>query len=355
MEPATCTQDEEAFHAKNKKWFRDMCEHALGKLRALPLPDIPQTSPNEIVFVEHRSEMPHLEALIRNAALLLGHSWCITVVGGKHTNAAFVTDMCSAIHPNIRVVLVDTPTIQSKKQYKKWIRTLECWSQCVQPTTQTVLLCAEDSLLLKPIPAATLTPTATAVSLGDDGFCFCSCSNTNNANTNNNNNNQIGTSMISFLRKTKQLASPQSPPFVSHSHFDPSAVGMHSWWRGCKNKMWTFAIEAHWLQLMPRFTPVVSLPYAAPAPTKRIQTQYPLVSSSIISSSVVAPKPKRAHVVEQKHHHPQQQKEASCRAVLLRKQFSGNAAGNGSSSKPTSTTPILRRRVGALSDTTSSK
>lgn len=253
---------------QNKKWFRDICVHALPRLRALPLPAIPSSAPNEIVFVEHRSGMPHLEALIRNAAILLGDSWCITVVGGKHTNAAFLTELCRAIHPRIRVVLVDT-VIESKQQYKKWIRTRDFWCGCLQPSTRTVLLCTEDSLLLKPISVSFLSFSSASASmtkpLGDDGFCLCTTA-------------REPTQIIRFLHSitipSHPITSTSAPtsrtissiPFLSHSRFDASAVGMHSWWRGCNNKMWTFTVEGHWTQLSLLCSGSgianVSLPYA---------------------------------------------------------------------------------------------
>ena len=128
---------------KNKEYFRVLCSKFNDYLRQITVPDIQLNMPYEAVLIEFRI-FPHMEFLIRNTILKLGVNWSHTVICGNE-NYEFVSNMCSSIHPNVKVIKTNynqlTPSL-----YNIFLTSVEFWDLLVG---EKILIYQEDSCIFK--------------------------------------------------------------------------------------------------------------------------------------------------------------------------------------------------------------
>lgn len=123
--------------------FRQVCERLLTYLRNIDLPEVLTTSKYEAVLIEFRC-FPHVEFLLRNNILKIGHLFSFTVVCGN-LNFEFMTDLCTRISPNIKVLKVDKENVLPS-EYSELLASLDFWNLF---SSEKILLFQEDSIIFR--------------------------------------------------------------------------------------------------------------------------------------------------------------------------------------------------------------
>jgi len=123
--------------------FRYACYKLNYFMKHIALPNIKTKSYYEAVFIEFRI-LPHIEFILRNAILKLGNSWSFTVVCG-YDNHVYMTDLCGAIHPKIKIICMPHNNI-TQEQYSTLLTTKDFWQMFYG---EKILIYQEDSLLFK--------------------------------------------------------------------------------------------------------------------------------------------------------------------------------------------------------------
>jgi len=127
----------------SKEQFRAICLEYLQAFRNLKLPLISKDLVNEAVFIDFRV-LPHIELLLRNAILKLGNEWSFIVVCGN-INYDFMSEICSSISPNIKIVRLDVNNLDING-YNNLLLTAEFWELFIG---NKILLYQEDSYIFK--------------------------------------------------------------------------------------------------------------------------------------------------------------------------------------------------------------
>jgi len=127
----------------DKMNFRYICYNHIPYIKNITLPAIPIESKYEAVLIEYRC-FPHLEFIIRNNILKLGHKWAFTVICGN-LNYEFITNMCQSISQNIKIIKTNYNNL-FPSQYSKFLSKLDFWNLL---TGKHILLYQEDSIIFK--------------------------------------------------------------------------------------------------------------------------------------------------------------------------------------------------------------
>ncbi len=159
-----------------KAIFRDICKTHLKYIRNMEIPDIPNESNNEALFIEFRV-LPHVEFVIRNAINKLGSNWAHTVVCGK-LNYGQLKQICDRISPNIRIIQLPFRNIDINT-YSEILCQAKFWERL---KGDKILLYQEDSLIFKSnirrflqydyigAPWATKNEMTNDLNIGNGGF-----------------------------------------------------------------------------------------------------------------------------------------------------------------------------------------
>lgn len=126
-----------------KLGFRQVCERLLSYMRNIDLPEVLTCSKYEAVLIEFRC-FPHVEFLLRNNILKIGHLFSFTVVCGN-LNYEFMTDLCSKISPNIKVIKIDKDNVLPS-EYSELLSSVNFWNLF---TSEKILLFQEDSIIFR--------------------------------------------------------------------------------------------------------------------------------------------------------------------------------------------------------------
>jgi hypothetical protein len=123
--------------------FRLLCFKMNFFMKNVILPKFKQSSLYEAVFIEFR-DFPHVEFLIRNTILKLGHKWCHTVICGN-LNYNLIESICKSISPNINIIKIDVDNM-TQTEYSKFLTTSEFWNLL---RGEKILIYQEDSIIFK--------------------------------------------------------------------------------------------------------------------------------------------------------------------------------------------------------------
>jgi len=123
---------------------RYLCWKYLPNIRDKILPDIPNESKYEAVFLEFRS-FPHIEFIIRNAIIKLGTEWAHTIVCGND-NYTFMKELCHDLSVNIKVIKLDINNIDDIEDYNKLLTSEMFWNLL---KGEKILIHQEDSCIFK--------------------------------------------------------------------------------------------------------------------------------------------------------------------------------------------------------------
>lgn len=126
-----------------KLGFRQVCERLLSYIRNIDLPEVVTCSKNEAVLIEFRC-FPHVEFLLRNNILKIGHLFSFTVVCGN-LNYEYMTELCSKISPNIKVIKIDKNNVLPS-EYIELLSSVEFWNLF---SSEKILLFQEDSIIFR--------------------------------------------------------------------------------------------------------------------------------------------------------------------------------------------------------------
>lgn len=164
-----------ALPSNPKEAFRVLCMNAIEASREWAVPSaLKKGLKKEVVFVEFRW-LPHVEVLLRNAIRWLGDAWSYTVVCGQ-ANHVRMRAMCTAIHPQIRIIVLDKQE-SSQNEYNDLLLTADFWTQF---RGETLLLMQEDTYMfhgdIEPflpydyVGGAFAPDTVSPVNQGNGGF-----------------------------------------------------------------------------------------------------------------------------------------------------------------------------------------
>lgn len=126
-----------------KLGFRQVCERLLSYIRNIDLPEVLTCNKYEAVLIEFRS-LPHVEFLLRNNILKIGHLFSFTVVCGN-LNYEFMRELCSKISPNIKVIKIDKENVLPS-EYNELLASVEFWNLF---SSEKILLFQEDSIIFR--------------------------------------------------------------------------------------------------------------------------------------------------------------------------------------------------------------
>lgn len=129
----------------NKEKHRYICFYNIDLISNIEISEFGKNKSKETVLIEFRI-FPHLEFLIRNTIIKLGHQWNHTVVCGE-TNYNFIKSMCNKICRNvsskIKIVKLNYNNI-NRDEYCSILRTTNFWNNFIG---EYILLYQEDSIL----------------------------------------------------------------------------------------------------------------------------------------------------------------------------------------------------------------
>ncbi len=129
----------------NKEKHRYICFYNIDLISNIEIFEFGKNKSKETVLIEFRI-FPHLEFLIRNTIIKLGHQWNHTVVCGE-TNYNFIKSMCNKICRNvsskIKIVKLNYNNI-NRDEYCSILRTTNFWNNFIG---EYILLYQEDSIL----------------------------------------------------------------------------------------------------------------------------------------------------------------------------------------------------------------
>lgn len=123
--------------------FRYFCFNYLYLIKQIKLNEVLLNLSNEAVLIEFRM-LPHLEFLIRNSIYKLGSGWSQTIVCGN-INYNFITDICSKISLNIKVIKIDYDNLTTT-QYSKLLASIDFWNLF---KGDKILIYQEDTCIFK--------------------------------------------------------------------------------------------------------------------------------------------------------------------------------------------------------------
>ena len=123
------------------KNFRIICNDYIDYIKKITLPIINKNCKNEAVLIEFNC-LPHIEFIIRNTIIKLGHDWGHTIICGN-LNYNFIVKLCSSISINIKIIKIDCDNI-NQVIYKNLIASNSFWKLF---NSEKIFLYREDSCL----------------------------------------------------------------------------------------------------------------------------------------------------------------------------------------------------------------
>lgn len=124
-----------------RNYFTEVCNANMEIMQNITLPDIPNKSNYEAVFVEFR-KLNHVEFIIRNCIHKLGTRFMHTIVCGKD-NYNQIKDICQKIKRTINIINLNVSNAD-RKYYTNLLLSKDFWNKL---HGEKILIYQEDSLI----------------------------------------------------------------------------------------------------------------------------------------------------------------------------------------------------------------
>ena len=127
--------------SRPRKYFIEVCNANMDIMQNVTLPDIPNKSNYEAVFVEFR-KLNHVEFIIRNCIHKLGTRFMHTIVCGKD-NYNQIKDICQKVKRTINIINLNVSNVD-RNYYNNLLLSKEFW---LKLHGDKILIYQEDSLI----------------------------------------------------------------------------------------------------------------------------------------------------------------------------------------------------------------